>query len=318
MQGYLFYSEMLDMKFITFILILLLNSLVLAQKPVIRQPISFLALGDSYTIGQSVPLNDAWPNQFANYLKSKSVIVENVSIIAQTGWSTSNLKDAIRNSTIPAKTNLVSLLIGVNNQYRGLDQKLYETEFEELLKTAIQFAGGENYVFVLSIPDYGYTPFGSSNQENISKQIDQYNAINSAITRRYNVAYFNITEISRQGLIMPELLATDGLHPSAKMYKMWVDLIAKRVEIKGGTTAIEQNEQAKDSLINIVVDNEFVIVELTREIQDAYFELYDLSGKLITRVRLNGQTKIKLKRPGIYVYTFNDKKNKYSGKILVR
>ena len=306
------------MKALIFCIFLSINYLAWSQNLIVRQPVNFLALGDSYTIGQSVALKDAWPNQFADYLKSNNVEVQNVNIIAQTGWSTSNLKDAIKNSNISTKTNLVSLLIGVNNQYRGLDKKLYETEFEELIKTAIQFAGGEKYVFVLSIPDYGYTPFGKSNQVNISKEIDEYNAINASITSRYNVAYFNITDISRQGLILPELIATDGLHPSAKMYKMWVDLIAKSVEIQEGTTGIKQYAQAKDSIIRIAVDNEFVVVELKREKQEAYFELYDLSGKLITSVYISRQAKIKVKRPGIYVYTFNDRKNKYSGKILVR
>jgi lysophospholipase L1-like esterase len=306
------------MKALIFGIFLVISSMAGSQNLIVRHPVHFLALGDSYTIGQSVAINDAWPNQFANYLKSKNVKVENVSIIAQTGWSTSNLKEAIRNSSISAKTNLVSLLIGVNNQYRGLDLKLYETEFEELLKSAIQFAGGENYVFVLSIPDYGYTPFGSSYQETISKQIDQYNAINQAITRRYNVAYFNITEVSRQGHSRPELVATDGLHPSAEMYKMWVDLITKGIKIQEESTGIEQNRQGTDSIIKIGIDNEFIVVELKRKIQDAYFEIFDISGKLIKRIYLNGQARIMVKRPGIYVYQLDAEMKKYSGKILVK
>jgi lysophospholipase L1-like esterase len=308
---------MADMKYFTIIILLLFNSIVLPQKPVIRQPVNFLALGDSYTIGQSVGIQDAWPNQFANYLKSIKVNIENVTIIAQTGWTTGNLKDAIKNSNISGKTNLVSLLIGVNNQYRGLEPALYEKEFEELLNTAIQIAGGENYVFVLSIPDYGYTPFGAYNQENISQEIDKYNAINFSITSRYNVAYINITGISRLGLIQPELVATDGLHPSAEMYRLWVDLIAKGIKILDGTTYEDQNKFENDLPFKVSTENESIKVELIKEIREGYIEIYDMSGKKVKSIRIFGQESIKVNNKGIYIYTIKAGKQNYNGKIMV-
>jgi lysophospholipase L1-like esterase len=128
---------------------------------------------------------------------------------------------------------LVSLLIGVNNQYQGRPINVYRTEFRQLLEQAIAFAGGdENKVFVLSIPDYGVTPFGSSNTAQISSEIDTYNAINLEITDSLKVQYFDITPISRMAANDPALLANDQLHPSGKMYQLWVSLMLNGVEAK--------------------------------------------------------------------------------------
>ncbi|HMR57304.1 MAG TPA: GDSL-type esterase/lipase family protein, partial [Cyclobacteriaceae bacterium] len=118
------------------------------------------------------------------------------------------------------------LLIGVNNQYQGKPILVYEREFEELLQTAIKLARGKKEkVFVVSIPDYGYTPFGKPKQEKISEALDQYNAINKRIAEKFGVTYFNITGISRKGFDDPDLVAADGLHPSGKMYAQWVEVI---------------------------------------------------------------------------------------------
>jgi lysophospholipase L1-like esterase len=123
--------------------------------------------------------------------------------------------------------DLVSLSIGVNNQYQAKPTTQYEVEFEELLKRAIELAkGNSKNVFVVSIPDYGFTPFGKPKQETITPQIDQFNEINKRITEKYKISYFDITEISRKGLDDPTLVATDGLHPSGKMYTLWVDRIS--------------------------------------------------------------------------------------------
>lgn len=193
------------------------------------EPVRYLALGDSYTIGESVPSDQNFPAQLVAAMKKNGTSVSSCKIIARTGWTTSNLKAAIAASGLQDTFNLVSLLIGVNNQYQGKSIAQYRTEFTELAERAIQFAGGKKeHVFVVSIPDYGYTPFGKNNQAGISQQIDQFNAVNKQLSDSLGLTYCNITPISRRGLSEPDLVAGDGLHPSAKMYKEWVELILKR------------------------------------------------------------------------------------------
>lgn len=191
--------------------------------------LSYLALGDSYTIGESVKDSERWPVQLASALTKKGVNVSAPRIIATTGWRTDNLKEAIINAELKDKYDLVSLLIGVNNQYQGKPTSQYADEFEELVKMAIRLAKGKaSNVFVVSIPDYGYTPFGISKKEAISKQIDEFNAINKRIAEQHKVAYYNITDISRKGLTDPSLVAEDGLHPSGEMYTRWVERILQK------------------------------------------------------------------------------------------
>ncbi|MBX2894237.1 MAG: SGNH/GDSL hydrolase family protein [Cyclobacteriaceae bacterium] len=181
----------------------------------------FLALGDSYTIGESVVEPERWPNQLAEKLK-----LSKPTIIATTGWRTDQLKAAIEAAKLKHEYDLVSLLIGVNNQYQGRPIEIYEQEFEELLQMSIMLAKGKTEnVLVVSIPDYGYTPFGKAKQEKISAELNQYNAINKRIADKYGIRYFDITPISRKGLEDAELIAPDGLHPSGKMYAQWVELI---------------------------------------------------------------------------------------------
>lgn len=188
----------------------------------------YLALGDSYTIGESVSEAERWPNQLTDSLNRKGFKIGRPTIIATTGWRTDNLKNAMNIAQFKPEYDLVSLLIGVNNQYQGKPADQYAKEFEDLLKTAIHLAKGKKEnVFVVSIPDYGYTPFGKPKQETITKAIDLFNEINARITYQYKVQYFNITEISRDGLTEPNLVASDGLHPSGKMYAEWVELIVR-------------------------------------------------------------------------------------------
>lgn len=192
------------------------------------QQLKYLALGDSYTIGESVTEAERWPNQLADTLRKKSRDYGKPTIIATTGWRTDNLKNAMTIAQLKNDYDMVSLLIGVNNQYQGKSSKEYEAEFEALLIWAIQLAKGKKEnVFVVSIPDYGYTPFGKPKQVAISAAIDLFNEINARITYKLGVKYFNITEISRDGLNDPTLVAGDGLHPSGKMYSYWVELITK-------------------------------------------------------------------------------------------
>lgn len=187
----------------------------------------YLALGDSYTIGESVTTKERWPVQLANALRKKGKDITDPTIIATTGWRTDNLSNAINIARLKPEYDLVSLLIGVNNQYQGKPLDQYKVEFRGLLETAIALAKGKKEnVFVVSIPDYGFTPFGRTRQEKISRELDMFNEACREITIAAGVRYFNITDISRKGLEDPSLVADDGLHPSGKMYAQWVELIA--------------------------------------------------------------------------------------------
>jgi lysophospholipase L1-like esterase len=186
---------------------------------------SYLALGDSYTIGESVSQSGSFPYQLQKQLGAAGFSVSAPKIIAVTGWTTANLINAIAQANIASQRySFVTLLIGVNNQYQGLSQTTYRAEFVQLLNTAITLAGGDKLkVFVISIPDYSVTPFAASyDKVKISTEIDQFNAINKEESAKAGVNYTNITDISRQVSIDASLVAYDGLHPSEKMYGLWV------------------------------------------------------------------------------------------------
>lgn len=197
------------------------------------KPMKYLALGDSYTIGESVNIHQNYPNQLRDSLVAHGLLMNPVEIIATTGWTTNDLQNAIHANKPFVKFDLVTLLIGVNNQYRGYNIDIYKKEFEELLIQAIDFADGDtNHVFVLSIPDYGYTPFGASNKSKISIDIDKYNEIAKEICAQNAIPFFDITPISRRAEVQPDLIANDGLHPSGIMYTEWVKLIQKDIYLK--------------------------------------------------------------------------------------
>ena len=184
----------------------------------------FLALGDSYTIGESVPESERWPVQLAAALNKKGWSVDNPRIIAVTGWRTDQLKEAIDKAALKNEYGMVSLLIGVNNQYQKKSAESYAPEFAGLLEMAVSLAGGKKEnVFVVSIPDYGFTPFGKPRQQEISAAIDQFNEVNKKITLKMGIRYINITDLTREGLNSPDYVAGDGLHPSGKMYTLWVE-----------------------------------------------------------------------------------------------
>ena len=193
--------------------------------------ITYLALGDSYTIGESVAPTDRFPAQLVKMLQKENVNVQSPDIVAVTGWTTSNLLNALQSEQLKHNYTFVTLLIGVNNQYQGRSLDEYRTQFSRLLDSAIHFAGGiKNNVFVLSIPDYSVTPFASgSDQKNIAMQIDEFNAANQLISENYGVQYLNITGISREVKSDPGLVAPDGLHPSAEQYMRWDQLLAPMV-----------------------------------------------------------------------------------------
>ena len=185
----------------------------------------FLALGDSYTIGESVEINKRWPVQLVNRLNAMNIPFDPPTIVAKTGWTTDELIAAIEITTLEEPYDYVSLLIGVNNQYRGRSVEEFRTQFIELLERAIAYANGnEKHVFVLSIPDWGVTPFAvSRDSAQIALEIDAFNQVIALECAARNISYFDITPISRRAPEQPELIAADGLHPSDQMYALWVN-----------------------------------------------------------------------------------------------
>jgi lysophospholipase L1-like esterase len=189
-----------------------------------NQTFRYLALGDSYTIGESVSEEERWPNQLAALVNPSGSI--DVAIIARTGWTTSELWQGIQAVAPQGTYDMVSLLIGVNNQYRGYDINEYRKEFKFLLVKSIEYAGGNpEHVFVLSIPDWGVAPFAAGrDREQISSEINAFNQINLEESQKAGVHYVDITPVSREAVYDSALIAGDGLHPSGKMYAEWAKL----------------------------------------------------------------------------------------------
>lgn len=194
---------------------------------------NYLAIGDSYTKGESVCSSCGFPSITANALELKLKQPVSLTQIAETGWTTTQLINAISKKQPEDSYDLVTLLIGVNNQFQGKPFSLYEREFVELLDTAILRAGGDiSKVLVISIPDYAYTPFGeqSGKMLKISEEIDAYNNFAKKTASKKNVAFINITDITRNGLKNPELVAKDGLHPSKEAYQLFTERILKHLD----------------------------------------------------------------------------------------
>ena len=185
------------------------------------QPYTYLALGDSYTIGEGVPVYESFPYQVVQMLRNAGHQFAAPEIVAKTGWTTDELSAGISSTKFLARYDLVTLLIGVNNQYRGRSIDEYAAQFEELLKLAIQFAGDEvTHVIVLSIPDWGATPFAvNADRDKIAREIDNYNSVNKRVAAKYGVHYIDITPGTRNA--NNEMLAADKLHPSGKEYCRW-------------------------------------------------------------------------------------------------
>jgi lysophospholipase L1-like esterase len=186
---------------------------------------TFLALGDSYTIGEQVLLTESFPYQTVQLLRKKNIEIAAPEIIAKTGWTTDDLNAAIQENIFLKQYDFVSVLIGVNNQYRGRAVEEYETEFNFLLEQAIVFAGNKSTnVVVLSIPDWGVTPFAADrNIAKIANEIDEYNAACKKITLLQNCTFIDITTSQRADAQNAEMLASDGLHPSGKEYAKWAE-----------------------------------------------------------------------------------------------
>jgi lysophospholipase L1-like esterase len=198
--------------------------------------LTILSLGDSYTIGEGVKPEERWPVQLANAMRAVGLDVRDPHIIARTGWTTDELRKGIEESKVEARYDWVTLLIGVNNQYRGRSVEEYRNELREQLKYAIEKAGSNpKRVIVLSIPDWGVTPFAKDKGKDpvkIAQEIDAYNRAKQEEAERLGIHFVDITDISREAGLedskLPadqRLLADDGLHPSARMYKRWVERV---------------------------------------------------------------------------------------------
>ena len=194
---------------------------------------TYLALGDSYTIGEGVAIHESFPYQLVQRLRGRGLAFCAPEIVAKTGWTTDELKAGIeRTRFLDGRYDLVTLLIGVNNQYRGRKPDVYAAEFEGLLREAVARAGGDKKrVIVISIPDWGVTPFAEGrDRRKIAAEIDAFNAVNRRITEAGGIAYVDITPGSRLASGDPTLLASDRLHPSGKEYGRWADSVIVRMK----------------------------------------------------------------------------------------
>jgi lysophospholipase L1-like esterase len=199
------------------------------------KPLRYLALGDSYTIAEGLSVEDSWPMQWAHALRANGINIAEPGIIATTGWTTDELADAIHeaesNHTLSPHYDLVSLSIGVNNQYRGRDTLNYQQEFSALLKHAIAYAAKKPAkVFVLSIPDWGISEFGKNSGRDriqIARELDAYNQINESISKNAGAHWIDISQITRASGDDTKFYAEDGLHPSKMLYALWVKELLK-------------------------------------------------------------------------------------------
>jgi lysophospholipase L1-like esterase len=186
-----------------------------------------LALGDSYTVGTSVRADLAWPQQLADSLAAGGNSIAILKIVAGSGWTTTDLTTALSMEDLVPSYDLVTLMIGVNNQVQGLAIDVFTTELAELADTAVALAQGDRTrVLLFSIPDYGVTPFGRMiYPEGVAGEIDHYNRLGRSIADSLRLAYLDITPLSRQAEDVPVLVARDGLHYSGQMYRRWVELM---------------------------------------------------------------------------------------------
>jgi lysophospholipase L1-like esterase len=206
---------------------------------------SFLCLGDSYTIGEGVPLSDSFPYQALQSLRKAGHSFCAPEILARTGWTTDELAAALARTQLLSHYDLITLLIGVNNQYRGRDPQEYAVQFKQLLLQAIRLTGQPSRVFVLSIPDWSVSPFGHShlpdnkgrNRTDTTREIDVFNTLARSITLKCGSSFIDITDLSRVAMDNPALFAEDGLHPGAAQYAGWADRLTAGISAVLKTTA---------------------------------------------------------------------------------
>lgn len=193
--------------------------------------LKYLALGDSYTIGEGVVASERWPNQLVQQLSGQGLIFEPITMLAQTGWTTQDLISAIEARNFNEPFDIVSLLIGVNNQYQGKEIEAFGHDLDKLFAISTALAGGnKHHVFVLSIPDYSVTPFAANRDpQKITREISAFNEVKKKKTEGLGIKYFNITPLSLKSKNDHSLLTEDGLHPSSKMYKEWTGFILPEI-----------------------------------------------------------------------------------------
>lgn len=274
-----------------------------------ENPVRMLALGDSYTIGQGVSSTSRWPLQLLDSLETRGFDIDTLRITATTGWRTDNLIQAIRNQHLEDHDyNLVSLLIGVNNQYQSRPFSQYIDEFPALLDSAVRFAGGEaSRVFVVSIPDYAYTPFGqSADPDEISMELDEYNAYNRHVADSMGITYFDITPISRLGLQFPAYVANDGLHPSGVQYTEWVKLILDYVDNQ--TSAVDNTTD--DYILDVIISpnpaSDMITITLpnAKVYEEHRLRMFDLSGRVVAEQMIyavNSEMQVDQLPRGLYI-----------------
>jgi lysophospholipase L1-like esterase len=206
--------------------------IVAMKHPQQKKEYSYLALGDSYTIGEKVAPEENFPNQAITILRENGFDFKAPRIVAKTGWTTDEIQDGIKEAKLDGHYDFVSLLAGVNNQYRKRSVTDYIPQFESLLDQALKYAGNRNNrVIVISIPDWGVTPFADGmDREKIALEIDEFNRANKEIADKYKVHYINITLGNRKAAHDTELVSEDGLHPSGKEYKKWAIEVAAIVK----------------------------------------------------------------------------------------
>ncbi len=214
------------LTFYKFFILILFTSISGVSEQTNNKQIRYLALGDSYTIGENVKPRQSIPYQLSSKLRKNGYNMKDPVIIAKTGWTTGNLLSGIESYSPKLKFDVETLLIGVNNQFQGRSIEQYRSEFKIILNKAIKFADNSNKnVIVFSIPDWGVTPFADRlDRKMVSQEIDKFNEVNQQESKKAGVHYIDVTGISRKAAIDPTLLAADGLHPSGKMYKKWVDI----------------------------------------------------------------------------------------------
>lgn len=255
-----------------YLLFFLLPFQLIAQN--LETSIKYLALGDSYTIGQSVDVELRWPNQLSDTLNKLGYTIIKNDILATTGWTTENLHYGLKNSNLDRDYNLVSLLIGVNNFYQGRPVNQFRKELPELIDSALNYCNQDrNALFLVTIPDYGYTPFGKGSQASISQNTNLYNGIVDSVAQVYGIPVFNITPISRRGIDEPNLVANDGLHPSGKQYKLWVDLMIQKILYPTSINILKRVN------VNYSIRNEQV--DFTALNTDGFIQVFNTSGKLL-------------------------------------
>lgn len=194
----------------------------------------YIALGDSYTIGQDVATDQRFPAQTVAILRQLNISVNDPQYIANTGWTTENLNSSLNQQDPQGPYDVVTLLIGVNDQYQRMDTGGYRTRFTQLLLKSLQLAGNDHkHVFILSIPDYSVTPFvHQSDKARVRREIDLFNLVNKDVAQKNNVNYLDITPSSREAENDRSLIANDGLHPSGKEYKKWAEMLAPMIKEK--------------------------------------------------------------------------------------